>query len=362
MGNEPQVKDAPAVEAPSSSAPVAEKTETSFFAPGKIAKWAEQSGLFTEPKAEAPKPKEPEAKPVPPEKDGEGTTPKTEAAEPAKPFKVIEVDGRKVEIKSEEELLDLAKKSLHGEQSGAGRPDVTQGLDRLIAALEKRMASPEVPKEEPANMIGDVDLDLLDPSLAKVLKDTQLRNDRLEKTLELTTDYVKTKKFEEASAEVERIIQNVRKDAPFTDFTDKELGRNVTQDLFTGTIAALVNEDRAMNRPLKKVEDYMKSAAQTISRFEKHVKGQAEKLTATLVADKYPDVLKEIQETAVANYLREKGDEAPTPRSGRAEPVPHGSDTKAKNRGLSESLRAGLNDPVIEAGFEEAARQGRRPQ
>ena len=366
MGNE-QVKDvqaepaSKATPATSSSAP-AEKPDTNFFAPGKIAKWAEQSGLSGgEQKADALKSKEPETKKPEPEKE-KGTPEPDKTPEPAKPYRVIEVDGRKVEIKSEEEFLDLARKSLQGEKSGEGRPDVTQNLDRLIAALEKQIATPDAGKtEDLANRIGDVDLDLLDPSLAKLLKDQQNQNDRLKKISEQNSDYIREKKFEDSTAQVEKIIESVRKDFPFTDFSDKDLGRNVTQDLFTGIVAARVNEDNLQKRPLRKVDEYMKIAAETVHRFEKHVKGQAEPVTASLIAEKHPAVLKEIREAAVADYLREKGEATPTPRSGRAEPVPRGSDNKAKPRNLHESLIQGLSDPVIEAGLEEAARESHRP-
>jgi hypothetical protein len=300
-----------------------------FFNSGRMLKYAEQAGII---KDDAPAAPPAETKPEPKtEEPCPGCEAKKKAAEEAEAAKAKTPAAREPVIsKEDEDRVHRIAQMLKGEPSTEP------------ANAEAKTGNEEV-----------VDLDLVDPAIKKMLLDQQKKLDELQKNVERSKGFEQEKYRQEYSTAVKDTLDKIKKATPFESVVDKETNFDVSHIFYAGAIAALAKRDEQTTGKVKTEDHYMREAGRMMNVFQTALKGSAadvSKFTRKDVEEKFPGVIEEIRQEAIADYLKGQSDNPPSVKSPAIEARPRESRKPTKNMGIHEMLERAKKDPSLSLG------------
>jgi hypothetical protein len=373
MDNVKPTEAKPAVETP-----VHPSLKSDAFKGNNMLKWAEQSGVLD-------KGPEPVAAPVP-EKKAEAPCPgcdkdkadKAAAAKPApgqpaavvidKPFKVLEVEGKKFVFNTKEEYDAALSWNRDQSERETKFAAITAPLQKLVTLIEQGKLPDVVAAAKPAPVEKEEELDMEDvhPAIRKRLEDQEKEIAGLRtftKKIELREG---EERFTQAKSIVENLATEARTKHPFDDFEDPDSKDNVSMDLYAGYVSVLVNRDALKHEvdpshPVKTMPEYLDEAAKRLSKyqgFHRGSSGNGGAIDAEALRKSHPDVVKAIEQSAVANYLRGQEGLPPTIQASGSEA--RQTDTPGSKKALKSFnayMKAAEEDPEIS---EEISKVGRR--
>jgi hypothetical protein len=325
----PAPTPAPGSAASSSPTPTAKpdlpKKGENWFGSGKLRKYAEQSHFF-DPEPAAPAAPAAAPKPV--------STPAPAASE------LFEINGEKL-------TKDQVTERLKSARSGAS-PDALQALNRLVTLLENKQ-KPVVETD-----VDEDELDLMDPAVAKRIRDQKAENIRLQKQIDAITPAVAQNQREKLERDTDAAFEEARLAHPFDTVVHPKTGEDLSEKVFAGICGYLINQDKMAGRKVKDIPEYVREATVIVSDFQSTMRGaSAEPVTTDLVSQKYPKVAKEIGDAAVADYLNAQRGLPPSPRPTQSEPSSRseGSPDKKGIKSVKQGINAFFDDPRRAADF-----------
>lgn len=296
-----------------------------------------------------------------------------------KPYKILKVEGKEIPVYSEQELVDLAQKGTHYTQKRQKDSEWERDLqareerlerlaphiERIVEFLDSGGELPQarIPKKEEPE---EPEEEILDPVAARKFKMLEEKLISLEKENTYLKQQDQSQSFDRAQKELTATFNNVIKETPFTQIVDDE-GKNVSQKIFAGLLAGIVNDDalRAKQEKgfkMRPIADYMAGAAKMLSFYEGKLKsnGPAE-ITGELIKTKFPKIAESLGQEALDAYLKSIEDKStPVIRPTKTEPTVR--QPKKEVKGISDAIDQALTDPEISEGLEELGRRFRHEQ
>lgn len=343
------------------------------FEGGKLQKYAEQAGINLDddepadvPEKQAAPPKEAEKKPCtncPPDEK----TVKQPDSQPVKPerepFATLKINGKDIAFQTKEDYDDYVGKvkSTPAVPKKAEQPPAGRKITRLSDLLQATQSPAKATKAE-----EDPDLDMLDPLSRQILEAHKGKISELEKRLAEYESTVKSQQKAEVTAELEKIIVQAREANPFEDVIDDDPDGfgPMNRLVFAGVVNSLMQDDFDNGREEKTLDKYFEAATKVISKYQAKVKGNGKEdkgngLSHESLLKSHPDLVQEIRESAVADYLRARNETPPAPKAKSSEASMKTSTPDSRKRsekGLSETFRDLERSPDADA-FERALLQ-----
>jgi hypothetical protein len=119
-------------------------------------------------------------------------------------------------------------------------------------------------------------------------------------------------KFQQVKGALEGMVVEAKKEFPFEEIIDEETGANVSEETFGGLVSFKVNADlmRAKQDPTFKVrtmQEVVRDAARGLNLMGSKTKGNGgADITESSLKEKHPEIVKSIEQNAIAGYLREQ--------------------------------------------------------
>lgn len=356
--------------------------EKDFFKPENIDGFIDHLALSE--KEEQAKEKEPEGKKeAPKEEKKTEEVKKTEKVE--KPYKVLKVDGKDVPVKTKEEFDKLAQQGADYTKKTQALADERKAFEQRkgeISATEERLTKLGEPMQKLLKLAEDGKLDLetlkskeseinledLDEEVREPLQKVLDKNKELEEKVaaideksKVAEEKIQESNFERAKVEMENLVTASREEHPFEEVKNEE-ERNISQDLFVGLVSSKVNTDRIQKQrdssfQPRTMEQVFKESAKDLNFLESHYKNKysssdgGETLTKEQLAEKNPELFKEIGQDAVTKHL--EGDEPSPPIAKSTTQEARTEKVKKEFKSLDDAIEQGLDDPAIAEGLKE---------
>jgi hypothetical protein len=371
MDNVKPTEAKPAVETP-----VHPSLKSDAFKGNSMLKWAEQSGVLeagSKPEA-APAPEKKAEAPCPGcDKDKADKAAATKlaaekAAQPDKPFKVLEVEGKKFVFNTKEEYDAALSWNRDQSERETKFAAMSAPLQKLVTLIEQGKLPDVAAAAKPAPIEKEDELDMEDvhPGIRKKLETIEKENEQLRQVAKKIELREGEERFTQAKSIVENLATEARTKYPFDDFEDPDSKDNVSQDLYAGYVSVLVNRDALKHEvdpshPVKTMPEYLDEAAKRLNKyqgFHRGSSGNGGAIDAEALRKSHPDVVKAIEQSAVANYLRNQEGLPPTLQASGSEA--RQADTPGDKKTLKTFdayMKACEKDPEIS---EEISKVGRR--
>jgi len=334
-----------------------------FFQEGRMAKYASEMEMFADEKA------------APAVEKKEDCIDCGDKKTKQEPIAVLTVDGKEVPVYTQKELNDYAQKGYHytqGRQKTKEREGDLDARESAISRVEKPLTDlvdflkrPQGTEEALPPKEED-DLEFVDDAVKKRFQTYEDKIQSLTSTVEQLSQRGAKQDAVVITSQLDETFKKVREEHPYEDIVDAE-GKNLTKTLYAARVATEANEDykKVKADPSFKARSLPEIMAATAKEF--HVLEQSHKQkfggsdngkapTAQYLAESHPEVVKDIGEAAILQYLQKKeAGEDPVivpakPDSTSAEPG------RKKEMGLKESLKAALDDPEISDAINEAGK------
>lgn len=309
-------------------------------------------------------------------------------AKETKPFKTLKRKGEEVSVQTEKEYDKLASQGLdytkkRQEDSDdrrsweKGRDEKENKLLETGDALKKLVEGIErgnfkiVPtgKEEPESD----DLDDLDPEIRDEFKKLREENKNLKEGLNVltekskVTDVVREKEaFNQATVELDTLHETIREEIPY-DHMIKDGERNISEQLFTGLSIVKNYQDRirlSQDKDFKQrdFKEIFTDTAKDLQAVDNYYKAKyssienGDSVTVELLSEKYPELIKEIGQSAVELHL--SGEEtAPASIRSTNKEAKETDKSKGKITGLKDAFSKAFENPEISESIKEFSKE-----
>jgi hypothetical protein len=366
----------PAEAKPAVETPVHASLKSDAFKGNNMLKWAEQSGVVdkgSEPVA-APAPEKKAEAPCPGcDKDKADKAAATKlaaerAAQSDKPFKVLEVEGKKFVFNTKEEYDAALSWNRDQSERETKFAAMSAPLQKLVTLIEQGKLPDLAAAAKPAPIEKDEEIDMEDvhPGIRKKLETIEKENEQLRQVAKKIELREGEERFTQAKSIIENLATEARTKYPFEDFIDPESQANVPLDIMAGYVSVLANRDELGQQvdptyQKKNMRGVLEDSARRINKWVEHIRstgGNGGPIDVESLRKSHPDVIKAIEQSAIANYLRGQEGLPPTIQASNSEA--RQADTPGDKKTLKTFdayMKACEKDPEIS---EEISKVGRR--
>jgi hypothetical protein len=289
----------------------------------------------------------------------------------------LERKGEKIPVYTQDELKSLAQQGLdytkkrqedsndrRGWEKGRDEQEsklleLGKGVGELMEGIKtgKFKVVPTGEQESEQDELED-----LDPEIRGVIQKLQEQNKGLEEKLGQLTEKGKEgdaerqkQAFDNTVVELDALHETTREEIPY-DHMIKEGERNLSEQLFTGLCTVKNYEDRirvSQDKDFKQrnFKEIFADSAKDLQAVENHFKAKyssienGDSVTTELLREKYPELVKEIGQSAVEVHL---GNEETAPASIKSTAREAKETKKAgKITGLADAIGQAFEDPEI---------------